>query len=796
MLLSGNIMQKNTNNAIGIVTFDEKGLVCFVSSEFCSFTKYKDSELDNKNVGTFLFPTDAKDKNDLKELLKGFDKGKTFVLLQKNGKTVSVVADCIKISIHHKGTYYICTLYDYGKVGLQYIGSLVMQKTMEFLSSSQEWENNVFKFVCTTLKAEFDLASVSLAIKQIGGEFEVIASSEDESYKPKNTEDKNNDNSFLIPLFSGKIEIGFVRIAAKSELAVTDDLKQTLKIVLEKLSFVLRISGRYQQMTLLARALSSSDSSVFITDLDGNIVWVNKSFTDISKYDYEEILNKNLALLSASEHTDSLFERSIKSVGKTSVVNKDKNGNIYTVQQVVSPMYDNKGQISNFVFVQNSMTSTEDINSVLNQIQMYDSLTNLPNRTLFKEQLSQKIKGCKNGRVAIICIDMAKFHIVNDTLGRLAGDKILKKVSDYISFIASPDDILARLGGDNFGLALSFGDKEELSPILKKISDCVTDNNFPVKDTDVALTVSIGVSVYPDDSKDVGKLLDYADMAVHKALSDGVPYYIFCKEIHDEMKHRMKMERDLRKAVVGGKEFMLYYQPQISIADNKIIGWEALMRWKHPELGMIMPMEFIPIAEETDLILPIGEWALKNALKQWKKWQEAGYPATKMAVNLSAVQFRQRNVADMVSEILREENVPASCLELELTESVVMRDTETASKTLSELSDLGVSLSIDDFGTGYSSFSCLKNFPVNKLKIDRSFISDLEGKSDNIQIVKAIIQLGHILGMEVVVEGVETKGQMQILKNNGCDFVQGFYCAKPMPAEEVPAYLAEKGYIK
>jgi len=459
-------------------------------------------------------------------------------------------------------------------------------------------------------------------------------------------------------------------------------------------------------------------------------------------------------------------------------------------------VYDKQYGVSDLASMKNGITLDEDINSVLRHMQLYDSLTNLPNRLLFKERLGQKIDDGTNGKIAVICIDMAKFHIVNDTMGRVAGDKILKKVSDYISSIASPDDILGRLGGDNFGLAVNFKEKKELYPLLQKISDCMADSSFFATDDDVALTASIGVSVYPDDSNDVSKLLDYADMAVHKALEDNVPYYMFSKEVNDEMENRLRLERDLRKAILNGKEFVLYYQPQISAKDEKVVGWEALIRWQHPELGLIMPMDFIPLAEETELILPIGEWALRAALIQYKDWKEKGYPDAKIAVNLSAVQFRQHNVAAMVNKILRQENVPPSCLELELTETVVMHDTDTASKILTELSNLGVSLSIDDFGTGYSSLSCLKNFPVNKLKIDRSFITDLETKSGNIQIVKAIIQLGHILDMEVVIEGVETQKQMEILRDNGCDFIQGFYYAKPMPADKALEYLRQRGQIK
>ena len=229
---------------------------------------------------------------------------------------------------------------------------------------------------------------------------------------------------------------------------------------------------------------------------------------------------------------------------------------------------------------------------------------------------------------------------------------------------------------------------------------------------------------------------------------------------------------------------------------GKVSGWEALIRWNHPEYGLMMPVDFVPLAEENELILPIGEWALREALVQWKKWKEIGLSDAKMSVNLSAVQFRQHNVATTVSKILRQEKVPASCLEIELTETMVMQDAAKASKVLAELSDLGVSLSIDDFGTGYSSLSCLKDFPVNKLKVDRSFITDLEWNSGNVQIIKAVIQLGHILDMEVVIEGVETQRQVEILRDNGCDFIQGFYYGKPMPAEEVPEYLRKAIYAK
>ena len=798
---------------IGIVIVNENGEICFTSEEFCTNTEYLQKDLDGKDIGSLLYAENG--KNDKIGVFNSIKDGvvSNCTLSDKTRKPRLVAVSPIKISIHDKGTYYICALYDAHKVDLRHRLSDIMNRIMHFLSCAKGPEDT-FSFACKVLKTEMRLMSVSIAIKQPTGEFEVIASSEEDinstdivqldenitaqinSTSRVVTVDKKDGKIFLfVPLISCHENIGFICAVADRQTA-SEELKKELTVVVEKLSSVLRISARYQQMQLLGKALSSAVSSVFITDTDGIIVWANKAFTEMSKYTYDEILNKSVNILKANRYPENLLEYTPGSSCKTSVLNRDKFGALYTVQQIISPMYNGNGEISNYVFVQNDVMSDESTNVVLNQLQRYDSLTNLPNRALFKELLAQKIKESPEEKIAVICIDMARFHTINDTMGRIAGDRILKKVSDYIGFIASPEDILARLGGDNFGLALSFKDKKEIYPVLKRISGCVAENNSLIRDTDVALTASIGVSVYPDDSDDVSKLLDYADMAVHKALSDGVPYYIFCKAINEETELKLRLERDLRRAVLRGGEFVLYYQPQVSMSSGALVGWEALIRWIHPELGLIPPLQFIPLAEETELILPIGEWALRNALKQWKKWHDEGYPSATVAVNISAVQFKQENIAQVVNKALREEGVPPENLELELTETVVMHDTKRANKALKELSDLGVKISIDDFGTGYSSLSCLKNFPVDKLKIDRSFISDLEEDSGNVQIAKAIIQLGHILGLEVISEGVETQGQLKILKENGCDSIQGYYFGKPMSVEEIPSYLKQKGYIK
>ena len=373
-------------------------------------------------------------------------------------------------------------------------------------------------------------------------------------------------------------------------------------------------------------------------------------------------------------------------------------------------------------------------------------------------------------------------------------DVLLRDISDRLSCITSSDDLLSRFGGDNFALATTIKSSDNISLLAKKIIDNIAED-IEVDGKEINLGAFLGIATYPDDADDAEKLIKYADMAMHKAaLIAPNTFYFFSRQINEETEKRMIIERDLRRALQNN-ELILNYQPQIDITKNKISGWEALVRWKHPTLGLIPPVHFIPIAEDSGLILQIGEWVLKEALKQWRKWREMGLPNAIMAVNLSAVQFRQENLVSAVENALIETGVTPDNLELELTESVIMQDAETANDTLKKISNIGVKLAIDDFGTGYSSLSYLKSFPVDKLKIDRSFVMDMEKDFDNARIADAIIKLGHSLGLEVISEGVENKEQLNLLKENGCDAVQGYLLGKPMSPEMIPDYVLNKKFI-
>lgn len=423
----------------------------------------------------------------------------------------------------------------------------------------------------------------------------------------------------------------------------------------------------------------------------------------------------------------------------------------------------------------------------LHQLAHFDPLTTLPNRTLFYDRLSQALNYSKrNSKImAVLFIDLDHFKNINDTFGHRCGDLLLTLVSRRLSNIVRDCDTLARLGGDEFTLFLQdITNRSNVSTIVQKIND-LFEAPFLLDDKDVFISCSIGITVYPDDAEKVDDLLKYADIAMYFAKEAGKNTFRFYEsEMNQESGERLALETDLHHALARG-EFLLHYQPKLDIQSNRITGFEALIRWQHPKLGLISPNNFISLAEQSGIIVPISDWVLQQACCQAKRWQEQGLGPFKMAVNLSAYHFKRHTVSSSVQQALSVSGLAPSLLELELTESILIQNTQSTLDILQELKQLGVSLAIDDFGTGYSSLSYLHRFPIDTLKIDRSFVIRIDDSEDDLAIVTAIIAMGRSLRMQIVAEGVETDRQLALLRGRGCQAIQGYLFSKPLSAEDL-----------
>ena len=437
------------------------------------------------------------------------------------------------------------------------------------------------------------------------------------------------------------------------------------------------------------------------------------------------------------------------------------------------------------------ITERKKAEKEIRELAMTDPLTGLANRNRFHSHMERALANAKrqNNRVALLFLDMDKFKSVNDEFGHPSGDDLLKQVASRLVATARETDTVARLGGDEFAIIMTHMEKADApAQLASRMTECLS-APFDLNGQAVETRTSIGISVYPDDDTDIDQLIRKADVALYQAkAAGGGDYRIYDAVMHEATRAVKRVERELRLAIERD-EFTLHYQPQIDISTKRITGAEALIRWQHPERGLLSPAEFISVAESSDLIVQIGQRALQMACEQARQWQaKARMPALRVAVNISPRQFKSDNLVGLVDDILRETGVAAKSLELEITEGMMMEDVERANETLTRLKDLGVSIAIDDFGTGYSSLAYLKRFPVQRLKIDQSFVRGLTTDTDDAAIVEAVIQLGHNLRLTVIAEGVETDEQLAALHDLGCDEAQGYLFCRPVPPDEFTAW--------
>lgn len=573
---------------------------------------------------------------------------------------------------------------------------------------------------------------------------------------------------------------------------------QQMSAAVGRLASAYQAVADQQQLRLQGTAMAAAANAIFITDVSGRIEWVNDAFSRLSGFSRDEVLGQHPSVLRSGMQDEAFYRQLWETiqaghVWRGELIERRKDGSLYSVEQTVAPILDDDGRVAHFVAVHEDVTSRKEAEQRVVYLANYDMLTRLPNRVQFRDRLYEAVterRGTR-GSMAVLFIDLDRFQRVNDTLGHDVGDQLLMTVASRINAAAAAEaDTIARIGGDEFAIIQTrLPNSEAAASLARKVIDAVR-KPVDLDGIEVQVGANVGIAIYPQDGEDPDHLIKNADMAMYRAIrSETESYFFFSNEMNDEARLRLGLEGDLRRAVENG-DLELYYQPQMDVKTRRIVGVEALLRWNHPVQGMISPASFIPVAEDSGLILPIGEWVLHEAILQRQAWADAGLPPITMAVNISAVQFRQQDLVGYVRRTLALTGGDATWLELELTESMLMQDAAAAVRILQELSDIGAKLAIDDFGTGYSSLSYLKQFPVDKLKLDQSFVHHLPGDTNDAVIARATINLGHSLGLEVIAEGVETEEQFAYLRSEGCDVVQGFLFGRPMPAKDLAAMLA------
>jgi len=552
------------------------------------------------------------------------------------------------------------------------------------------------------------------------------------------------------------------------------------------------------ELAVLKHAL---DHSVMVTiaDEEGILQYVNKKFCKISKYNKEELIGKDHPLVDANCHSKDFMTKMWKTItsGKTwkgELKNRAKDGSIYWVDATITPFINGNGKDYHFLTIHTDITRQKEIEEHAHHLALYDTLTGLPNRSMFLDRLTQGLaQAGKNGqKMAVLFLDLDRFKLTNESLGRHVGDRLLEVVSHRLGNCLRKNDFLARVGGDEFGMLLPVISRDEDVILISDRILKALKQPFKIKQLEMRINGSIGISIYPSDGEDTETLLKNADMAMSHAKEKGKGQFNFYSpRLNSRLHKNLRIESALNNAIERD-EFELNYQPQICLRTGKVLGMEALIRWDRPGVGRVPPLDFIPITEETGLIIPIGEWVLRTACAQNKAWQLKGFPAISIAVNVSAVQFKQEDFIEMVTRVLNETGLDPKDLILEMTESMLMENTDLTIKRFNKLKAAGVTLSIDDFGTGYSSLGYLKRFPINSLKIDRSFVNDIAHDEDDAVITTAIISLAHNLRMDVVAEGIETEEQLVFLQEHECDSGQGYLFSRPVPEDDAEALLKKE----
>ena len=534
------------------------------------------------------------------------------------------------------------------------------------------------------------------------------------------------------------------------------------------------------------------------TDLAGNITYVNEQFCTISGYSAQELLGQNHRILNSEQHPAEFFIDMWQSISRGQVwrgeiCNRSKDGRLYWVESTIVPLFDAANQrVEKYVSIRFDVSEKRTLMQTLQWRAERDELTGLPNRFLLSERLEQAIAAVQryHGTLAVGMLDLDGFKLINDRYGHATGDRLLVAVADRLKQIMRGEDTLARLGGDEFVLVLRVQDTEELESAMRRILSALS-SVYTIDGIGIHISASIGVTLYPNDNEDAETLLRHADQAMYKAKQRGRDcFHLFDVALDKVAKTAFETVIRVSQALHNG-ELCLYYQPKVNLNSGAVIGFEALLRWQHPQEGLIPPLDFLPLVEQTDLIVEIGEWVIDQALNQIGRWAALGHTWS-VSVNIAALHFQRADFTETLKSLLAcHPNVAPQMLDIEIVESVVLENIQHVSKSLIACQDLGVTFSLDDFGAGYSSLSYLKQLPTQSIKIDQSFIRHILDDKDSLVLTKAIIGLAKSFNREVIAEGVETVEQAVLLMRLGCDVAQGYGIAKPMPVEQVSRWVAQ-----
>lgn len=578
-------------------------------------------------------------------------------------------------------------------------------------------------------------------------------------------------------------EISRRHIAEKNLLDINDELEKRVE---DRTSDIIKLSGVVEQ----------TDDIVVISDPHGIIEYVNPAFEKITGYLSDEILGKKTGFIKSGRHDDSFYKKLWKTIKEGNsfrevFINRKKNGDLFYEEKTITPLKDKKGEIQNYVSTGKDISDRMEIQDRLHHMATHDALTDLPNRLMVNDRLEHAVQKVdrRDIKIAVIFIDLDRFKQVNDSLGHAAGDSLLKVIAVKLKSHIRKGDTLARFGGDEFVVLIEdFNQIEDVTAVLYKMLEAVVEPVL-ISGYEIISSASIGVTIFPDDTDNVDALLKNADVAMYRAKDKGGNnFQFYTQDMSVQADERMELQHGLNHALERD-EFKLYYQPRINVQTGRVVGMEALLRWEHPTKGLLAPSIFIPVLEETSKIIEVGHWIFRQSCAFNAAIERKGLGPLRVSVNLSTRQFHDEQLLQCIEDIRTNYNFDTFNLEVEITESLLIENVDTAVEILDGLHEAGIHIAIDDFGTGYSSMSYLKRLPIDLLKIDKSFVNDIPDDKDDVAIVSAIVALGKTMGMNLVAEGVETEEQLQFFREVGQCEIQGFYISKPLPEEEFVAWL-------